>query len=60
MAGAGDSSVHPGAAGPACGGLLVWKHVLAAMRALEAPTGNLAERRLGRGNEGLPVTIALF
>lgn len=55
-----DSRVHPGAAGLACGGLLVWKRVLAAVRAVEAPTGNLADRSLGRGNEGLPVTIVLI
>lgn len=36
------------------------KHVLAVVRAVEVPTGNLAERSLERENEGLLVAIALI
>lgn len=36
------------------------KHVLAIVRAVDVPKGNLAERSLEKENEGLLVTIALI
>lgn len=56
----GDSRVQPEAAYPMCGRLVVLKHVLAVVRAMEVPTRNLAERSLERGDEGLLVTTALI
>lgn len=43
-----------------CGRLVVLKHVLAVVRAMEVPTRNLAERSLEREDEGLLVAIALI
>lgn len=56
----GDSSVQPAAACPTCRKLVVGKQMLAAVKAVEVPIGNLAERSLERENKGLLLVIALI
>lgn len=42
------------------GGLVVWKDVLAAVRVVEVPTGNLSEGSWERENEGHLLAVAFI